>query len=601
MPLPRDMHVELIKFGDFFQDESRYTVPKFQRDYNWTEDHVKEFWKDLLEHWKTCKRQKIRTPYYFGSVMLVTENDPLYWIVDGQQRMVTSMMLFIALRDFFLEHDKDDDVKVLNSIIYYEDKNNKPKLRLELNRYNNSYFETKISKEKKITDKIKMMGKKVYAKNRELSNCYTSFAKKITDDDDKNFRTKIEDKLDDLRDLYEHLQKRFVVVENIFSNKLNAYRIFETINHKGLRLDENDLVKNYLMESIDAGSTNELELIDADDKWEEIVSELECIKMKEDVFLRIHLTAFVGKTPRDNIYDNIREKIKDKQSAQKFLVHLLSSVEFLSKIKHAKEEDWQLDCEIVDNLNGLNALTDGGMYPILLVAKKSMTSKELKKLIELVTKLHFRAKTVCGVSYTEVEALVVHICEKLNGASTDYSISDIRDAMTSWSKYPSDDEFEIKFKDLALTSAAKARYVLREIAYAIQGGKEFCPIKLKNNIEIEHIMPKSINNDWIRYLKNKCGLATPTDIDEYRKRNLHKLGNLTLLTPAANKISSNALFLDKLNGIGTYPGYRNDALKITSCLKKHKSWVENNIQKRQVMFFSHAKKIWDLKSIDISS
>ena len=603
MPPRRTMETAPIKFGDFFEGEAKYQVPLFQRDYNWKKDHIEEFWDDLWKHWDDWRnRREERIPYYFGSVMLVNEDERnfRFKVVDGQQRMTTSMVFFIALRDFFLEVGDDDEVKELNSIIFYEDEEGELKPRMQLNRYNNPYFSTKMIEQKKITEKMNSIGRDIRVKNKSLAECYKQISLKLLDEDGTVFGgITLEDKSNDIRDLYEHLLKYFEVVENIFSSKQRAYRIFETINHKGLRLNENDLVKNYLMELIDdTGTIDESQdVINADSQWGDIVSKLEFIKMKEDAFLRAHLTAFVGRTPKDKIYERIMGIVGDKTEAQSFLVELEESVDFLSKIKNPTGEDWNSDDEVLDNLEGLDAISDGGFYPILLGAKNRLGFQEMKKLIQLVTKLHFRAKTVCGASFTEIEGLVLKICTELKN-STSYSIPDIITHMTSWSKYPDDDEFSLKFKQLELSSSPKARYVLKEIEYSmISGGRSMSSSRIVSDIQIEHIMPKTIqDSEWENLIGARPELNTPAEISDYHKRNLNRLGNLTLLGPQPNAILQNDAYLKKLNGTGAYSGYRDDQMKMTSRLIDYQTWGEEEITIRQEVFLRNALNIWNLNS-----
>lgn len=600
MPPRRSMETNAIEYGNFFEGEARFIVPKFQRNYNWESDHVDEFWNDLMKHWTDWKDRRDRTPYYFGSMMLVNEDETnfSFRIVDGQQRMTTSMIFFIALRDYFLEMKYEDDVDDLNSIIYYQDESFKLTPRLLLNRYNNEYFQSKMIEQKNLSEKINSIGRDVQVKNKKLANCYKEIATRLIDKDKEAFGPiSLEDKIKDIRDMYQHFLKNFEVVENIFSSKQRAYRIFETINHKGLRLDENDLVKNYLMELIDDTHSVEepQDVINADDKWGEIINKLEHIRMKEDTLLRIHLTAYVGKTPKDRIYDTVIEEVKGKAGAQEFLIDLEKSANFLSRIKKPTPQEWNSDQEVLDNLVGLDALSDGGMYPILLAAQRRLGVPELKKLIGLVTKLHFRAKTVCNVSYTDIEALVVKICTQLKSSTSGYSLPDIIQDILLWPKYPPTDEFEVKFKQLELSSTPKARYVLKEIEYDILGGRSISSTQIIPDIQVEHIMPKEIDGDWNDELGCKPELDSAAKISDYHKRNLFRLGNLTLLSPRANAIIQNDSYKKKLGGSGAYTGYRDDQIKMTSRLMEYQQWGEEEIGNRQNGFFLRAKKIWDLK------
>ena len=585
-------------FGTFMDSESQYIVPRFQRDYNWESDHVLEFWDDLYKHYKDWKDKVKRIPYYFGSFMLVNadESDPKFVVVDGQQRLTTSTIFFIALRDYFFELQQDDDVEDLNKLINFTAADGSSQPKLQLNRYNQNYFKTKLMSQDPLTKKVVNVARNVRVKDKQLLNTYQIFSKIILDENNEYFSgIPIDEKIETLRDVYEHLNENFIIVENIFSSKQRAYRIFETINHKGLGLNENDLVKNYLLELID--DTNSIEesqdVINADYQWGDIVSRLEHIKMKEDVFLRSHLTAFVGKTPKNKIYDAIVSRIDDKASAQTLLNELEHSAKFLSRIKKPEKSEWWNKSEIVDNLNGLVAISDGGMYPIFLAAEKRFDPSNMQKLIEVITKLHFRAKTVCGVSYTNIEALVVRICTHFKNSST-YSLPDVLTDILDWGSYPSDDEFNLKFKQLQLTSSPKAKYVLSELEYAMTGGRSMGGKSIDDDVTIEHILPKSIEGEWTTELDKNPTLNTPAEVSDYHKRNLHRLGNLTLLAPKPNSIIQNDLYAKKLKGFGAYDGYRDDVMVMTKRLADYPQWGEEEIGLRQESFLLHAKVIWKI-------
>ena len=595
----RSMETRPIRFQELFEDEDQYHVPLFQRNYNWEKDNVIEFWDDLWKHWDNWRnRREERISYYFGSLMLVNDDETTFnfKVVDGQQRLTTSMVFFIAIRDYFLQIGEDDEVKELNSIINYEDENGNLKPRLTLNRYTRDYFRQTVVKEGKIGEKINTIGTNIRVGNKELAECYKEIAGRIIDDDGRTFGSITqEDKIREIRSLYEHLLRNFEVVRNIFADKQRAYRVFETINHKGLNLDENDLVKNYLLEHIDIDHTidESQDVIDADKKWGDIGSLLEQLKLKEDFFLRTHLTAFYERTPKEKIYERVMGIVGDKIRAESFLDELQESANYLSKIKKPTLTEWHDDTEVVDNLQGLDAIASGAFYPVLLAAAKDRFSfAEMKKLIEIVTKLHFRAKTICGVSFTEIESLVVKMCTKLRSGT--YSIPEIIQEVTGWSKYPSDDEFKLKFMQREAKTSKVAKYVLKEIEFKMLGGRSIAG-RILLDVEIEHIMPKSIEDtEWFTMIKSKTENGTAPEINDYHQRNLHRLGNLTLLAKVPNAIIQNDSFSKKLNGSGGYTGYRDDLHRITKGLRDYPEWDEDQISIRQTVFLTHALHIWNL-------
>ena len=115
-------------------------------------------------------------------------------------------------------------------------------------------------------------------------------------------------------------------------------------------------------------------------------------------------------------------------------------------------------------------------------------------------------------------------------------------------------------------------------------------------VTIEHILPKSIEGEWTTELDKNPTLNTPAEVSDYHKRNLHRLGNLTLLAPKPNSIIQNDLYAKKLKGTGAYDGYRDDVMVMTKRLADYPQWGEEEIGLRQESFLLHAKVIWKINT-----
>lgn len=587
--MPRnEINVDVSKMGEIFEYNLKYVVPLYQRDYAWKIEQSEEFWKDLTHHYET----KTKSYYFFGTIMLVNESekDEKYTVIDGQQRLTTSLILLIAFRDYFFEQGLLDEVDELNQVIYTEE-NNEP--RLELNVYNKNFFASDILEQKKITAKITALksDKQIRKKNKQLRDCYIDLGEKI-----KCFSKDPQDPNKDLIKLYQHFLRYFTVVENIIIDLARAYKIFETINHKGLHLNPNDLVKNHLMQVIHTNNTGPSkdiheEIIKADNSWQTIRRILEQIGITEDKYLRYYLMAFIGQTPKEQIYDMIKKTYSDKEKVQKFLETFETRVLTLSTIKKPKLIDWNNDQDVVDDLLALDNLSDGGLYPIILLAKERFDDNNMKRLIHLCTKLFFRIKTVCSVNYSEMEKLVDSICKMIRD-NLETSIEDIKNMMINWNKYPDNDVFKVNFEKLELTQASKAKYVLTELHYAMIGGKQTASTVISEKCELEHIMPQKISDsEWEQYIQNEKNKTTSADITEYHQDNVNKLGNMTLLNKSRNRSISNNSFNTKKGN------YQNDELKITKDITNYPIWNDETITSRQKDFYNFAKDIWDLKSI----
>jgi len=71
----------------------KFEIPRYQRPYAWTIDHVTEFWEDLSGS---------DEPYFLGSFIFNTEHESIDGyvdIIDGQQRLLTITILVAVLRD----------------------------------------------------------------------------------------------------------------------------------------------------------------------------------------------------------------------------------------------------------------------------------------------------------------------------------------------------------------------------------------------------------------------------------------------------------------------------------------------------------------------
>ena len=584
-----EITVEVNSMEDILKRDFYFEVPLYQRNYSWkSDDHVEEFWTDLKNHFALNSRER----YFFGTLMLVntSESNDLYTIIDGQQRLTTSIILLTAFRDYFLEIDNQDEVDDLNACIFTET-DKKP--RLTLNVYNKNYFSDTLLKPEKINQKIKNLIADDYVKTKDklLKNAYLVLADKIL-----NFEKGNPDQAKELGKLKEHFLRYFTVVENLIVDLQKAYRIFENINNKGLHLAQSDLVKNHLFEIIDTqsqqlSSQERMDLIiESDEIWQSITNTLEFAKTDESVFLRYYLTAFVELVKKDEVYTTVKANYATKERVQEFLQQLEIRVSNLHKLVKPTVTDWGGDQTTVDNLVGLKSLGQGAMYPILLKGMEVFTGNDLKKLIILTTKFFFRAKTVCSRNFTDIEKRVDVICKKLR-TDDEVKIKDIQELMFGWELYPEDDEFDLQFKKLTL-SDAKARYALSELHYEMSGGRENAVLEISNKAQIEHIMPKSIRGTkWETDIKAKYGFTSKEELDDFKKANLDKIGNLTLLNNRRNIKNSNKPFSEKkLTYVDT------QEVKMTQELATISEWDAESILERQTKFADIAKDVWNLKS-----
>ena len=97
----------------------------------------------------------------------------------------------------------------------------------------------------------------------------------------------------------------------------NAYMMFETLNDRGLKVSQADLVKNYLF-----GRTDEDRFDEVEDKWASMTAVLESIGEEDAAidYLRFLCSLLYGLTR--NVFDQIKEHVSSQESVMQF-VHTL--------------------------------------------------------------------------------------------------------------------------------------------------------------------------------------------------------------------------------------------------------------------------------------
>src|SRR5690625_7224777 len=80
-----------------------FFIPPYQRNYEWTTDNCKVLLEDI-ERTAEANLANIHTEHFFGSIVYVVEDAGFgipakYILTDGQQRITTTMLFMMALRD----------------------------------------------------------------------------------------------------------------------------------------------------------------------------------------------------------------------------------------------------------------------------------------------------------------------------------------------------------------------------------------------------------------------------------------------------------------------------------------------------------------------
>ena len=135
------VEIKLEGIGHVLRDR-RLQVPPYQRRYSWEEAEISDFWWDLRAAFSSANPQ-----YFLGTIVLTRQGSTMHSsIVDGQQRLTTTSLLFIALRNEFLRRGDLDRGRVIERDygITLDLRSGKDVTRLSLNPEDQPVYETLI-------------------------------------------------------------------------------------------------------------------------------------------------------------------------------------------------------------------------------------------------------------------------------------------------------------------------------------------------------------------------------------------------------------------------------------------------------------------------
>jgi len=96
--------------GQLITQRKMFTVPEHQRNFAWTSDDIDTFFSDI-----TAAVDRQDADYFVGLVVLLGPKDDRWIILDGQQRLATTTMIYSAMRNWLSSRSLEQDSLQINS------------------------------------------------------------------------------------------------------------------------------------------------------------------------------------------------------------------------------------------------------------------------------------------------------------------------------------------------------------------------------------------------------------------------------------------------------------------------------------------------------
>lgn len=527
------------------QANNQFKIPIYQRTYNWNKDHCKQLFDDIVKVGDGVKEKT----HFIGAITLLDEpnlvfknvND--YQIIDGQQRLTTTMLLLKALKENLSNNAKLVTKEQIDQLLF------------NVNEKSEEYFKLNLTDEDN------------HAFRDILENSESESSNNITANF-KYFQTWISQE-NDTDKIWRGIN-RLAMVEIHIEKEDNAQVIFESMNSTGLDLSQTDMIQNYILMS----KSSPVQKTIYNDYWRPMEKYFEGERGQLfDEFLRNYLMMKRGGlVTKNGMYAYFKEYAKDLDTTEeikniwkysKYYANLITITKHpIPKLKKVIDYIYEQDTNVAYSfLLKVLADHDAGL----------ITTDDAEEIFLLVDSFLLRCH-VCEMTKAG-NKLFPELIPKLDSNHYAKDFEKILMKKAGNRRFPRDITFKDKLKQLPLyINNNMCKYVLVRLEHAMDPSERTDT----DNLEIEHIMPKTLNNDWKRDLGSGW--------EDIHEKYLHTIGNLTLT--GYNPELSNKSFSSKL------PIYKDSKIELSKNLKNYQKWDKVAIEERTNDLITRAAKLW---------
>jgi len=560
---------------DFFNSSKTFIIPVYQRKYDWQQEHCQQLFGDIV------RTVEIGREHFLGTFVYQTKNsaDGLnsYVIIDGQQRITSLILLAKVLYE--QENDAVRKEEILELFIRNLTGRLKNKCKLRPTEYDAPVFEKLMQKENFSEDDF---GND--EKNSVLYKNYIFFRQKVLS---QNYSA---------NEIYDGI-KNLNVVGILLKNE-NPQEIFESLNSTGKDLTESDLIRNFLLMSLDYETQEKFykeywleieKLLRTSDNVENFMVQYLITKRRSNAVTKngknVHLT-------KNNLYYSFKIYFEENyltgnNSVEDFLKDAYHYAKFYGKVTFNADTNFDKLSELEKKFYELTFSLEATYSPIILMylfakfEEKVFDEQTFIKFTDALISLSFRAKICKGSGITgQFAGNVIAKLDERSELTENIFWQAITFGKIKYA-FPDDEIFQksLRNDDLYLILRSDGcKYLLYKIEKNSPLSKEL-PSYFDEKISVEHILPQRLNSTWKDYLKAKNDLQSHELL-------LHTLGNLTLT--AYNSEISNSDFETKKKF------YSDSAFFYTKDLKNYSDWTSSQIQARAKKLANSALQIWNL-------
>lgn len=506
---------DIANVSGLFESSARYKAPVFQRLYVWKDRQLTPLMEDI-------DTADPKYGQFLGAIVLKDlgkskgpTSPSNYLMVDGQQRLTTFYMLFVALAKTAREQGDTDTSEYIAKNYLAEVKSPKfagwPKLVPTLQ----DRFAMWNILESNITEIdwnfSEDPGEEKHNPNDNLNSQWhriNATFKKILFDSQGVFLKEVFDRT--LRAVQEYLKLIVITLEE--NDDANA--IFSTLNAKGVPLELADLVRNEVFSKFGPDEAAKAEKF-YNKTWQPFEKRFPNGSLNQFFPVYSYIT-FKGKITKSAAFPNLQDKWSSSKPAlilgdlQKYAPYYISLVEYQKFPSLTSELNAQ-----VERFSRMPRTTV--TWPFLIETLRAAADKRLAaatalRALQIVESFLVR-RSLVGIEPTGLHAVFKTLWEKTKGDASEV----LDKIVTRTIQVPDNSEI----RDMLDTEPVDTRVILR---YVLQEFERHYTHKNKYDLTptvatVEHLVPQNLTNDWRK-------IFTESD----HKRLVGQIGNLVALS-----------------------------------------------------------------------
>jgi len=551
--------------GAVFNKDHRYVIPIFQRPYVWDEEeNWIPLWDDIRKAAQSAEKQSAEADdedareYFLGALVTqhrspVPRRTPTSMVIDGQQRMTTFQVFLAAARRVAVEfgalHAADSFAALVRNRVSVDGEHPEDRFKLAPLAHDLRSFEWAVREPDNLEAPPRPDHKLVRA-SAWFEDAVRDWVKESSSSGDR------------LDFLHFAVENRIKVVSIFLDAKDDPQVIFEALNHRGVRLDAADLVKNLLFQMLDRQGDHNLEHDLLNDHWSVLdsghwrdeVTTGRIKRVRVDILLAYWLSAQRGEESSvEHLFEDFKRWMRTTQAmAADVIRDIRVYADTMDRLQRLP-----MSSPVAQALDRLDATKTTTPWPLILFLHASSAIPEQQAVTgTLAIDSFLMRRAICRVTTSDYNRLFGTLLGAVRAGDVtqagDLLVAGLA-SQTADSRIWPDDSACISglMNNNLYNDLVRAR--LRTLLVGLENhlltsrAEPTLPHRAASKaLTIEHVMPVKREANWML-----ADDATEEAVTQ-RQNSIHCLGNLTLATQSLNSTLSNEAWTKKRHTLQTH-------------------------------------------------